>query len=149
MSMFPSLMRSFMNLLVRSNSISWHCSRSLKSGLSRKESLNSSVGRPIARLIHAANYERTTARRLLCLLGETPNGVSVCSEQISQKFPPATLFHAFLTFSQQNFRTQEHNRVSDREGLAKLYNELHAASLQPSYCRYFHIRRRADFLFTY
>lgn len=98
MSMFPSLMRSFMNLLVRSNSISWHCSRSLKSGLSRKESLNSSVGRPIARLIHAANYERTTARRLLCLLGETPNGVSVCSEQISQKFPAATLFHAFLTF---------------------------------------------------
>lgn len=37
-----------MNLLVRSSSISWHCSRSLKSGLSRKESLNSSVGRPIA-----------------------------------------------------------------------------------------------------
>ncbi|TNN63474.1 hypothetical protein EYF80_026324 [Liparis tanakae] len=46
-SMFPSLMRSLMNLLVRSSSISWHCSRSLNSGLSRKESLNSSVGRPI------------------------------------------------------------------------------------------------------
>lgn len=111
MSMFPSLMRSFMNLLVRSNSISWHCSRSLKSGLSRKESLNSSVGRPIARLIHAANYERTTARRLLCPLSETPNGVSVCSEQISLKFPPAPLFHAFLTFLPS--RTSGHKNTTE------------------------------------
>ena len=48
MSMFPSLMRSLMNLFVRSSSISWHLIRSLKSGLSRKESLNSKVGSPIA-----------------------------------------------------------------------------------------------------
>lgn len=47
MSMFPSLMSSLMNLLVRSSSISWHLMRSLKSGLSRKESLNSSVGSPM------------------------------------------------------------------------------------------------------
>lgn len=46
-SMFPSLMRSLMNLFVRSSSISWHLRRSLKSGLSRKESLNSKVGSPI------------------------------------------------------------------------------------------------------
>lgn len=45
--MFPSLMRSLMNLLVLSSSISWHWSRSLNSGLSRKESLNSSVGSPM------------------------------------------------------------------------------------------------------
>lgn len=48
MSMLPSLMRSLMNLFVRSSSISWHLIRSLKSGLSRKESLNSKVGSPIA-----------------------------------------------------------------------------------------------------
>lgn len=50
-SIFPSLMSSLMNLLVCSNSISWYLRRSLKSGLSRKESLNSSVGSPI---VHAA-----------------------------------------------------------------------------------------------
>lgn len=47
MSMFPSLMSSLMNLFVRSSSISWHLMRSLKCGLSRKESLNSSVGSPM------------------------------------------------------------------------------------------------------
>lgn len=46
-SMLPSLISSFMNLLVRSSSISWHFSRSLKSGLSKKESLNSRAGNPI------------------------------------------------------------------------------------------------------
>lgn len=46
-SIFPSLISSLMNLFVRSSSISWHLRRSLKSGLSRKESLNSKVGSPI------------------------------------------------------------------------------------------------------
>ncbi len=60
-SMFPSLMRSFINLLVRSSSISWHCSRSLNSGLSRKESLNSSVGSPIDELMRTAKYQKWDA----------------------------------------------------------------------------------------
>lgn len=55
-SMFPSLMRSLMNLLVLSNSISWHCSRSLNSGLSKKESLNSSVGSPMVTETFTAGY---------------------------------------------------------------------------------------------
>lgn len=46
-SMFPSLMSSLMNLFVRSSSISWHVMRSLKSGLSRNESVNSRVGSPM------------------------------------------------------------------------------------------------------
>lgn len=46
-SIFPSLMSSLMNLFVLSSSISWHVMRSLKSGLSRKESVNSSVGSPM------------------------------------------------------------------------------------------------------
>lgn len=46
-SMFPSLMSSLMNLFVLSSSISWHVMRSLKSGLSRNESVNSSVGSPM------------------------------------------------------------------------------------------------------
>lgn len=68
MSMFPSLMRSFINLLVRSSSISWHCSRSLNSGLSRKESLNSSVGRPIDNLIQHTDtwMDQYSKTRLLC-----------------------------------------------------------------------------------
>lgn len=55
-SMFPSLMRSLMNLLVLSNSISWHWSRSLNSGLSKKESLNSSVGSPMVIETFTADY---------------------------------------------------------------------------------------------
>lgn len=45
----PSLISSLMKLFVRSSSISWHLSLSLKSGLSTKESLNSRVGNPMIR----------------------------------------------------------------------------------------------------
>lgn len=109
MSMFPSLMRSFINLLVRSSSISWHCSRSLNSGLSRKESLNSSVGRPIDKWRQHTDTEWTnTAKRVFCALrgvftGE--NSVSPRSGKIGQKLFPAPFFHAVLTFPPHNFRT--------------------------------------------
>ncbi len=45
----PSLISSLMKLFVRSSSISWHLSLSLKFGLSTKESLNSRVGNPMIR----------------------------------------------------------------------------------------------------
>lgn len=70
-SIFPSLINSLMNLLVRSSSISWHLSRSLKSGLSRKESLNSSAGSPIVKVrmneTVKQNLTNTSNRKALIL----------------------------------------------------------------------------------
>lgn len=60
-SMFPSLMSSLMNLFVLSSSISWHVMRSLKSGLSRKESVNSSVGSPMVPELSSHTSDSSTS----------------------------------------------------------------------------------------
>lgn len=71
-SMLPSLISSFMNLLVRSSSISWHFSRSLKSGLSKKESLNSRAGNPIVLNCSREGKRIKKRRNTLIRFGRVP-----------------------------------------------------------------------------
>lgn len=101
MSEFPSLMSSLMNLLVRSSSTSWHCSRSLNSGLSRKESLNSSVGRPIG-----TNSDPAAAGRAIRCPPQTTE-----SRQTRRKSLGSFLGLLFsCLFSSQSFRTRSSQR---------------------------------------
>lgn len=122
-SMLPSLMRSFINLLVRSSSISWHCSRSLKSGLSRKESLNSSVGRPIAEPI-VAMIELSLSLRQAQVGSERKQRVKVLGEtwRKGSSAPPFSCLSHF--FPPQNFRTPKRSSVSDRKS-----DNIYSASL--------------------
>ena len=127
-SMFPSLMRSLINLLVRSSSISWHCSRSLNSGLSRKESLNSSVGRPIAKRMHTASYEMTKERRGDRLLGGINerkrcfNGLDVSSSSFSSCL-------SLLFPLRTSGPCTQRSGASGTDSPARLYDELYVASL--------------------
>lgn len=83
MSMFPSLMSSFMNLFVRSSSISWHFSRSLKSGLSKNESLNSRAGNPIVLLTAAEKENATKPRNTLIRMGSV---IPLFSSLVNSRF---------------------------------------------------------------
>lgn len=132
-SMLPSLMRSFINLLVRSSSISWHCRRSLNSGLSRKESLNSSVGRPIDKWMYTATFYDTLTKT--CCRSPRWGEVKARKQYFQRDWrnlvrSSNSPFSCLSHFSPP--RTSGHyNRASDRKTISSLYNELYTAFLTP------------------
>lgn len=126
-------MRSFINLLVRSSSISWHCRRSLNSGLSRKESLNSSVGRPIDKWMYTANFYDTLTKT--CCRSPRWGEVKARKQYFQRAWrnlvrSSNSPFSCLSHFSPP--RTSGHyNRASDRKTISSLYNELYTAFLTP------------------
>ncbi len=95
-----------MKLFVRSSSISWHLSLSLKSGLSTKESLNSKVGNPMIRPeIKPHKKKRFSSETLAhpCHHYHPPHSNAECVALL-QRFMRKFLFTSALwTFIKPNF----------------------------------------------